>query len=258
MDLITNLLWLIDMSTLAPIHLWQIPTSTPTDHEQLQPLINALESHLHTWAQRFSRITQAHSLAVEDMVITDALARLGLAIDVFVLDTGKLHAESLAYLDSIRQRYPTVSIRRFTPQDSVLQHFAETHDFSDIYQSLSARKACCYARKIEPLQRALTDYEAWITGQRREQASTRTQLEIEEFDAAHQLHKFNPLATWSQQHIWAYIQQHQLPINLLYTQGIPSIGCEPCTKPIRQGEALRAGRWWWENQTSKECGLHAN
>lgn len=246
------------MSTLAPIHLWQIPNSTTSDHEQLHALTEALEANLHTWAQRFTRITQANSLAVEDMVITDALARLGLAIDVFVLDTGKLHPETLEYLDHISQRYPHVSIRRFSPQDSVVQHFADNYDFSDIYQSLTARKACCYARKIEPLQRALVGYEAWITGQRREQAATRTQLEVEEFDEAHQLYKFNPLAAWSQHHIWAYIQQHQLPINPLYHQGIPSIGCEPCTKPIRQDEELRAGRWWWENQNSKECGLHAN
>ncbi len=246
------------MSTLAPIQLWQIPTSSAAEQAQIQPLIQALHEDLRAWANDFERITQANSLAVEDMVITDAIARLGLNIDVFVLDTGKLHSETLAYLDTISQRYPNVAIRRFYPQDSSLAHFAAQHDFSDIYQSLEARKACCYARKIEPLQRALAHYEAWITGQRREQAATRTQLAVEEFDEAHQLHKFNPLAAWTQQQIWAYIQHYDLPINPLYQQGIPSIGCDPCTKAIRRDEDLRAGRWWWENQDSKECGLHAN
>lgn len=246
------------MSTSASISLWQTPTTTAADQAQLQPLIERLHADLQTWAQRFSRITQANSLAVEDMVITNALSQLGLAIDIFVLDTGKLHAETLAYLELVSRRYPHLTIRRFTPQSSALHHFAEQYDFSAIYQGLAARKACCYARKIEPLQRALNNYEAWITGQRREQAATRTQLATEEFDETHQLHKFNPLATWSQQHVWAYIQQHDLPINPLYSQGIPSIGCEPCTKPIRQEEDLRAGRWWWEHQDSKECGLHTN
>lgn len=246
------------MSTQASIQLWQIPQSSAKDQEQLQPLIQTLHQDLRSWAARFNSITQANSLAVEDIVITDAIARLGLAIDVFVLDTGKLHSETLDYLKTIQQRYPQISLRRFTPLDSTLNDFAQSYDFSDIYQSLDARKACCYARKIEPLKRALTNYEAWITGQRREQATTRTQLEVEEYDAAHQLQKFNPLAAWSQQHVWAYIHYYDLPVNALYYQGIPSIGCEPCTKPIRQHEDLRAGRWWWESQNSKECGLHAN
>ena len=245
------------MTSQAQIKLWQVPTSTLAEQEQLQPKIKHLHHQLSQILERFARVTLAHSLAVEDMVLTDVIAKLGLAIDVFVLNTGKLHAETAEYLSTVKAQYPNISISVFNPQDAALSSFAQDYEFVDIYQSLAARKACCHARKTEPLQRALQHYQAWLTGQRREQSVTRSQLAEEEFDSAHQIYKFNPLAQWSQQEVWAYIQQQQIPINPLYERGMPSIGCEPCTKAIRQDEELRAGRWWWENQDSKECGLHA-
>lgn len=246
------------MTTDTSITLWRIPQSTAAEQNQLRPLIEQTEQQLTSIRQRFTRITLANSLAIEDLILIDIIARLHIEMDIFILNTGKLHAETLRYLQDIQQRYPTLQYRIYEPLDHELQHFAVQYAFSDIYTSLTVRQACCYARKIEPLQRALAGYDAWITGQRREQASTRSQLLEEEFDQAHALHKFNPLATWTQRDVWAYVQQQNVPINPLYHQGIPSIGCDPCTKPIRQHEDLRAGRWWWENQQSKECGLHQN
>lgn len=245
------------MTISTPIKLWRAPTNTLAEQAQLPSLIHDLEQQLSQITHRFGPVTLASSLGVEDMVLTDIIAKLHLAIDVFVIDTGKLHTETLTYLQTVRDHYPHLKITVFQPEDSELTQFSQQHEFVNIYESLESRKACCYARKIEPLGRALAHYEAWITGQRREQSATRTQLGLEEFDAAHQLYKFNPLAQWSEADVWAYIQQQRLPINPLYLQGIPSIGCEPCTKPIRQGEDIRAGRWWWETQNSKECGLHS-
>lgn len=246
------------MNTQTSIKLWRIPTSTAAIQKQLPSALQDVEQQLSHIAQRFDRITLANSLAVEDMVLTDMIAKLQLAISVFIIDTGKLHAESLSYLHTVRERYPNLEISVFQPKESELTQFLQHHEFVKIYESLHTRKACCYARKIEPLKRALAHSEAWITGQRREQSSTRTQLALEEFDTTHQLYKFNPLAKWSLQQVWAYVQQQHIPINPLYHQGIPSIGCDPCTKAIRQDEDIRAGRWWWESQSSKECGLHSS
>ena len=244
------------MNTQAQIALWQIPTSSLAEQAQLLAKTKTLQQQLSHITERFERVTLANSLAVEDMLLTDVIAKLELPIDVFVLNTGKLHAETVSYLSSVKAQYPNISINVFKPQDAALSSFAQDYEFADIYQSLAARKACCHARKSEPLQRALQHYQAWLTGQRREQSITRSALAAEEFDSVHGLVKFNPLADWSQQDVWAYIQQQQIPINPLYQRGMPSIGCEPCTKAIRQGEEIRAGRWWWESQDSKECGLH--
>lgn len=246
------------MNTETPIRLWRIPQSIASDHAKLAPQLAQTQQQLKQIAQRFDRITLANSLAVEDLVLVDLMAKLQLNIDVFVLNTGKLHEQSVAYLTQIRDRYSSLRFSVFEPLEHELDAFSSNYDFSDIYASLTARQACCQTRKIEPLQRALSGYEAWITGQRREQASTRRELPAEEFDANHGLYKFNPLAAWTQSELWAYVQQHGLAINPLYQQGMPSIGCEPCTKAIRQHEDLRAGRWWWEQQQSKECGLHLN
>ncbi|GGE56046.1 MAG TPA: phosphoadenylyl-sulfate reductase [Paenalcaligenes hominis] len=244
------------MTPLAPVHFWKIPPSTAADMARLPSLVADLEHDLTQWAHQFHRLSLAHSLAIEDVIITDALVRLGLTVDAFVLNTGKLHPESLHYFTLLRAQYATISWLEYTPDLSQLDRFADEYDFSDIYRHLDARKACCYARKIAPLQRALVSYDAWLTGQRREQATTRAQLLKHEWDATHGLAKLNPLAAWTQHDIWAYAAHYDLPRHPLYAQGIPSIGCEPCTKPIRQDEDLRAGRWWWESQDSKECGLH--
>lgn len=246
------------MSSFIPIQLWQIPPTTITQSVSLPPLIQNLEQQLSQIAQQHKKVVLANSLAVEDMVLTHAIAQLQLPVEIIVLDTGKLHAEALSYLDIVKKHYDRLTFTVYRPLPQSLQDFEVTHEFLDIYQSLSVRKACCFARKIEPLQRALAHKTAWITGQRREQSPTRQQLPQREWDTAHNLEKFNPLADWTHEQVWAYIHAHSIPIHPLYHHGMPSIGCEPCTKPIRQGEDLRAGRWWWESQDSKECGLHAN
>ena len=245
------------MTTQSSTSLWRMPESTAADQAQIVPLVQDLHHQLRAIAQSAKRVALANSLAVEDMVLSHAIAELGLSnIEVFVLETGKLHTETLAYLEQVKQHYPRLTIAVYKPLPAELKQFEAQHEFINIYQSLDTRKACCYSRKIEPLKRALHGYDAWITGQRREQSNTRSALAYEEFDSAHQMPKFNTLADWSQQQVWAYIQQHRIPVNPLYQQGVPSIGCEPCTRPIRSHEDLRAGRWWWENSNSKECGLH--
>ncbi|MGL4516609.1 MAG: phosphoadenylyl-sulfate reductase, partial [Shewanella sp.] len=124
------------------------------------------------------------------------------------------------------------------------------------YESVELRKSCCHIRKIEPLQRALSAQKAWITGLRREQSPTRTDLGYQEFDAGNGLEKFNPLIEWTEKEVWAFIRENNIPYNKLHDQHVPSIGCAPCTRPIAMGEDVRAGRWWWENPENKECGLH--
>lgn len=198
----------------------------------------------------------ASSLAAEDMVLTHAIYTGGLALEIFTLDTGRLHRETTGLLEDIRQIYgrgPTV----YQPQpETVAGHVAQHGEFA-FYDSLDLRKECCHIRKVEPLQRALAGRSAWITGQRRAQATTRGELALEEHDPVFNLRKFNPLADWSESDVWAVLKGLKVPYNPLHDRGYPSIGCEPCTRAIKPGEDLRAGRWWWESSDSKECGLHA-
>lgn len=243
---------------MTPPRLWSIPQSTELDQHNLYSLEQELYKTLADISKRFIYITVANSLSAEDMVIVHAIAKCNLNINVFVLNTGKLHAESISYLEKIKSTYKNIQWRIFTPTEQAIDFFSKAYDFAAIYQDVQARKACCYARKIKPLEQALKGYEAWITGQRREQAATRSELAIEEFEPISNRYKFNPLASWSQHNVWTYIQKHRVPTNPIYEKGMPSIGCEPCTKAIRVGEDIRAGRWWWENQNTKECGLHSN
>ncbi|MDQ8033357.1 MAG: phosphoadenylyl-sulfate reductase [Bordetella sp.] len=198
----------------------------------------------------------ASSLAAEDMLLTHAIFGGGLPLGVFSLDTGRLHAETLAMIDTVRETYGReIDVRR-PDADAVAAHVAEHGKFA-FYESVALRKACCQIRKVEPLKRALAGRSAWITGQRREQAATRGELPLAEHDPVFGLQKFNPLAAWSEADVWAAIRALGIPYNPLHDQGYPSIGCEPCTRAIRPGEDVRAGRWWWESSDSKECGLHA-
>ena len=144
----------------------------------------------------------------------------------------------------------------FRPEPAAVEQYVAGHGLNAFYDSVELRKECCRIRKVEPLNRALAGNKAWITGQRRAQSATRTELAVQEDDAAHGMTKFNPLADWSEEAVWDYIHSHQVPYNPLHDKGFPSIGCEPCTRAIEPGEDVRAGRWWWENPDSKECGLH--
>jgi phosphoadenosine phosphosulfate reductase len=226
------------------------------DPDRLAAMVAALEASLRAIGVQ-GRAALASSLSAEDMVLTDVIARLGLNIEVFTLQTGRLHPETVAMIERTKARYG-LTIHQFEPEADALGEFVTTHGLNGFYESLDARKACCGVRKLEPLARALSSYDAWITGQRREQALTRTQLEEREHDTAHDLVKYNPLATWTWADVLAYAEQFQIPLNPLHARGYVSIGCDPCTRAIRPGEHARDGRWWWENADTKECGLHQN
>lgn len=205
---------------------------------------------------RYPDAALASSLAAEDMVLTHALYAGGSDLEVFTLDTGRLHAETLGVLDAVRERYGR-EVTVYRPDAEAVERHVAEHGAYAFYESVDLRRACCQIRKVEPLKRALAGRGAWITGQRRAQSTTRGELPLEEADATFGLHKFNPLAEWSEEEVWAVIRALDIPYNPLHDQGYPSIGCEPCTRAIRPGEDLRAGRWWWESSDSKECGLHA-
>lgn len=217
--------------------------------------MSALETTLREIAQRFAPVSLASSLQAEDMVITDAIARLGLPIGVFVLDTGRLHEDTLALIAEIRAQYG-LEVQVYQPQASAVTNYVQFYGRDAFYGSLELRQRCCEIRKTEPLYRALAGKRAWITGQRRDHSPNRAYLSEREFDARHGLEKFNPLATWSEIAVWDYIRAHDVPYNRLYDQGYRSIGCAPCTRPVLPGEDIRAGRWWWESAETKECGLH--
>ena len=199
----------------------------------------------------------ANSLGAEDMVLTDLIARNGLPIEVFSLDTGRLPAETYELIEAINLRYE-ISVRLYFPRHELVEDYVQTHGINGFYQSVEQRKACCHVRKVEPLQRALSGKGAWITGMRAQQSATRADLPVQQTDADNGLEKFNPLADWSEQEVWAYIKTRDLPYNALHDRFFPSIGCAPCTRAISIGEDIRSGRWWWENPESKECGLHVS
>ncbi|NMF91096.1 phosphoadenylyl-sulfate reductase [Aromatoleum petrolei] len=200
-------------------------------------------------------ITFANSFGAEDMVLTDLILREKLAIEIFSLDTGRLPAETYTLMGEVEQHYGT-RLKVFFPKSDAVETYVRTHGINGFYESVEMRKACCHMRKVEPLQRALSGKKAWITGLRAAQSTTRTGLPTREFDEGNGLVKFNPLSDWSETEVWAYLRMHEVPYNALHEQFYPSIGCAPCTRAIAVGEDVRAGRWWWEDPTSKECGLH--
>jgi phosphoadenosine phosphosulfate reductase len=205
----------------------------------------------------FPNAALASSLGAEDMVVTDAILSAGLPIAIFTLDTGRLHRETLDLLDRVRSHYGH-EIEAFRPDPDAMARYVNEHGLNAFYESVDLRKRCCHIRKVEPLARALTGRDAWITGLRRSQSVTRNDLPLRAHDTVHGIPKFNPLADWSEAEVWACIRARAVPYNALHDRGYPSIGCEPCTRAIRPGEDIRAGRWWWESSNAKECGLHVS
>ena len=199
-------------------------------------------------------IVQATSLGAEDMVITDLIARHGLRVDIATLDTGALHAQTLALIPRIESRYG-LRVERFQPVEHDVMHFVRENGPEAMYRSLELRKACCGVRKLEPLKRLLAGKTAWVTGLRREQSDGRAVVPFSEVEAGGRV-KLNPLADWSWADVWHYIKTNEVPYNALHDEFFPSIGCAPCTRAIAVGEPFRAGRWWWEDDKAKECGLH--
>ena len=199
-------------------------------------------------------VVQSTSLGAEDMVVTDLIARHSLPIAIGTLDTGKLHPETVALITRIKRHYH-LAVEVYQPQPEAVLHLVQTHGDELMFRSLALRKACCNVRKLEPLGRMLAQRKAWVTGLRREQSGARGSVPFQDKDDAGRI-KLNPLADWSWADIWHYISLHNVPYNPLHDQFMPSIGCAPCTRAIAVGEDFRAGRWWWEDESLKECGLH--
>jgi phosphoadenosine phosphosulfate reductase len=198
----------------------------------------------------------ASSFGAEDMVLLDLIARDGLAISIFTLDTGRLPAATHDLIARVRKQYG-IEIDVYAPWPDSVAAFVEDHGIDGFYDGIEQRKACCNVRKVEPLRRALAGKRGWITGLRREQADSRANVVEAERDIMTSKWKFSPLAEWSEADVWSYIRENHVPYNALHDRGYPSIGCEPCTRAIKPGEHPRAGRWWWERDGArKECGLH--
>lgn len=206
-------------------------------------------------ARDFSPAVFASSLGAEDMVLTDLILRDKLNIEIFSLDTGRLPAETYALMGEVQKHYG-LKLKLYYPRHDLLEAYTREHGINAFYDSVELRKGCCHVRKVEPLQRALAGKKAWITGQRAQQAATRDGLPLRQYDEGNGLEKFNPLAEWTEKEVWAYIRSQGVPYNALHDKHYPSIGCAPCTRAISVGEDVRAGRWWWEDPESKECGLH--
>ncbi len=211
------------------------------------------------WAvESFPRIGFASSFGVEDVAVIDLLSKIDSKkkVVVFTLDTGRLPEETYQLIDQIRGKYG-VTITSYFPDKAAVEKLEREKGFYSFRQSVENRKECCGIRKVEPLSRALSELDAWITGLRREQAVTRTDLPKIETDTAHNnMAKINPIADWTHAQLWEYVKGNKVPYNKLHDQGFPSIGCAPCTRAVKPGEDVRAGRWWWEMPEHKECGLH--
>ncbi len=227
----------------------------PTAGKRIGP-----QQMLRDIADRFSPGKVAISFSgAEDVALIDMAHRAGVRLPVFSLDTGRLHPETYTYLERVRSHYD-LDLELLMPEPAAVGELVRRKGLFSFYQD--GHGECCAVRKIEPLRRKLGTLDAWITGQRQDQSVTRSHVPIEERDKAfstaeQQLVKFNPLADWTSAEVWAYLRRHQAPVNELHHQGYVSIGCQPCTKPVGPHEHERAGRWWWEEATAKECGLHA-
>lgn len=218
------------------------------------------EEVIHSALERFEQSRIAFSFSgAEDVVLIDMASKLvGSSFRVFTLDTGRLHAETYEFIDKVRDHY-NIQIEVLSPDHWDVEELVREKGLFSFYKD--GHTQCCGIRKIASLERKLGELDAWITGQRRDQGTTRANVPQEQVDMAfstsrHEIVKFNPLASWVSQDVWSYIHEHQVPYNVLHDQGYKSIGCAPCTRPIADGEPERAGRWWWEHEDDKECGLH--
>jgi phosphoadenosine phosphosulfate reductase len=201
------------------------------------------------------RLAFASSLGAEDQVLTHMIHANNLDIPIFTIDTGCLYSESHRLIEQVEKKYG-FQFEILKPDGAAAQEMVNAYGEDLYYKSLELRKKCCYVRKIEPLKKKLTNLDAWICGLRCEQSVTRKNLEKVEWDEAFVVIKINPLADWTKKQVWDYIKENEIPYHELHDKGYPSIGCAPCTRAIKVGEGVRAGRWWWENKEYKECGLH--
>lgn len=238
----------------APLKATQLHAKASPDYAAKLAETQAL---LQRAAAKFQPLVQASSLGAEDVVITHLINALQLNVGVFVLDTGALHTETLALLERT-EAHSRAPVTVYRPQHEAVIHFIRREGQDGMYKSIALRKECCGIRKMEPLARALAGQKAWITGLRREQSSARAEVPLIDTSevASKGLTKFNPLANWTWGDVWHYIGENGVDYNPLHDQFYPSIGCAPCTRAISLGEEFRSGRWWWEDESAKECGLH--
>ena len=200
-------------------------------------------------------VTFSSSFSYEDQVITHLIANNAREVSIFTLDTGRLFPETYSTWNSTNERYD-IKVKPYYPNHIAIEEFVQEKGPNSFYESLENRKSCCFIRKVEPLKRALAGNSVWITGLRAEHSPERENLAIFEWDDANKVVKYNPLLHWSTEEVIQYIRQHTIPYNILHDRGFISIGCQPCTRAIKPGEDFRAGRWWWEDASKKECGLH--
>lgn len=228
--------------------------------DKIESLKQVAEQGLYALIQKVddlfgSKAALSSSLSWEDQLISHAIFSQKTSIRVFTLDTGRIFPETYSVLNSTRERYHR-EIEVYFPATEKVQELVTKKGASSFYESLENRKECCFIRKVEPLNRALEGVQVWITGLRAEHSESREGLEIVEWDESRGLIKLNPLIYWTLDEVKEEIKKHNIPYNVLHDRGFVSIGCQPCTRAIQPGDAFRAGRWWWEDKSGKECGLH--
>ena len=219
-------------------------------NEQLQGL-SAQEVLTYFIKEYDGKLALGSSLGAEDQVLTDMIAK----IEIFTLDTGRVFPETYQTLHETNEKYG-INIEAYFPNSERVERMVNEKGINLFYENIENRKTCCKVRKIEPLSRAMTGVDVWVTGIRREQSITRILTEVVEYDHINRKIKINPLLEWTEEDLWDYIKENDVPYNKLHDKGFPSIGCEPCTRAVEEGEDVRAGRWWWETPEQKECGLH--
>ncbi|MBI9062369.1 MAG: phosphoadenylyl-sulfate reductase [Marinilabiliaceae bacterium] len=211
---------------------------------------------LSYFIERFgAKIALASSLGAEDQVLTEMIVKINPETTIFTLDTGRLFPETYDLIDRTSRKYKK-NLQIYFPDNLKVQEMVNKKGINLFFESVESRKECCFLRKIEPLQRAFNGLDVWICGLRADQSVTRKDIDVVEWDNNNNLLKINPLAFWSEEQLWDYINTQKIPYNTLHDKGYPSIGCQPCTRAVEEGEDVRAGRWWWENPDTKECGLH--
>lgn len=218
----------------------------------------SIEDVISRLANEFpGEVTFSTSFSYEDQLITDKILSNNLPVNIFTLDTGRLFEETYSCWSATNERYQT-KIKAYYPDHNLLEPFVAEHGPNSFYESVDQRKACCFVRKVEPLKRALKGNSIWITGIRAEHSNNRHDMTQIEWDEGNQIIKYHPLLQWTTEEVKDYINKYNVPYNILHDRGFVSIGCAPCTRAIKPGEDFRAGRWWWEDNTKKECGLHVH
>ena len=224
--------------------------------EQVQLL--SIEEVIDQLAKQFpGKVTFSSSFSYEDQLITHKILTNDYPVSIFTLDTGRLFEETYSVWSATNERYHT-KIKAYYPDHNLLEPYVAEHGPNSFYESVEERKSCCYVRKVEPLKRALKGQSVWITGLRAEHSANRHDMPQVEWDESNQIIKYHPILHWTTKEVKDYINEHNIPYNILHDRGFVSIGCAPCTRAIKPGEDFRAGRWWWEDNTKKECGLHVH